>query len=172
MQSLCTVCKRKKNLMACSHCGDGVCSSCVEHVDAHSFPLEGAIPAPFVEGPYCFRCVDSTVVAARENYEGMVARAKQVNVVPKGYFGHVHAVKTARLPISAGPCADKKDVELLLAYQAAKSGFNAIVKTEIKYKKINPTGYQTYEWSGVAIPATIHETLGEDEGDNPERFSI
>lgn len=167
--NLCSVCKRKKNLTPCSHCGDGVCPSCVEHVDEHSFPLEGAIPPPLVAGPYCFRCVDVTVVPARENYESMVAQAKEVNVIPKAYRGHVRLIKKARLPIKVGPCPDKKDVEILLAYQAAKTGFNAIVQTEIKYKKLNSTGYQTYEWTGMAVPAIIEETLGEEDA---ERFSI
>ncbi len=74
----------------------------------------------------------------------------------KNYEGQPHVMARHHKTVQVQKCEDRRQAILMLAYQAAKLNFNALISADIKHHKVfAKDGYSNYEWSGSAMPAKI-----------------
>ena len=152
----CSQCDSKKAVSTCGLCQKELCKSCRQTLDAKNFSLLLKRPEHLNHSAYCSDCFDLKVAPDLAEYEDLENKADDVYFLSKNFRGSVHIYEKHTKTIFVEKCDDRRQLILMLAYQAAKLNFNAIISADIKSKKINaPGGYEYSEWSGSAIPANI-----------------
>jgi hypothetical protein len=112
-------------------------------------------PADLKPGRFCGPCFNSKVQPALAAYNEVMKRAKDVIILDKPRRQALPILKTSKEPLQVAGCDDREETILRLAFLAAERGFNAVIKTNVDYKKIRNAGYQKMEWHGTGIPAVL-----------------
>ena len=112
------------------------------------------IPDELKHAAYCGPCFNSTVAPALENYEELLSKAREVCVFDKSKKNPpVQSISKHKLSVSN--CVDEDDALMRLAFLAASSGFDALVKVELSWERVDLSGYQTSRWHGIGLAARM-----------------
>lgn len=153
--SSCGSCGKSKSLLACGLCGDAVCKSCANFVEAESFSFYAQIPAELSHGVYCQSCFHATVMPAQEAYRELLERAREINVFLKNQGKETRLLKRVEKPVKVENCADREEAVLRLAFFAAQLGYNGLLDVELTSVKVREGSYQYLLWSGRGVPAAV-----------------
>ncbi|NCN26945.1 hypothetical protein GW915_05160 [bacterium] len=154
--NLCTQCHSKKFSACCGLCEAKLCKKCRITLDFKDFLLLEEKPDYTSHPPYCPNCYDEKVYPDLLEYRQFETMANEVYFFTTNYREYIHVFSKHTKKVLVHKCDDRRQTILMLAYQAAKLGFNAIISAEIKSKKILvDQGYQSTEWSGSAMPANV-----------------
>ncbi len=158
----CSKCKEGKAVSKCGLCDSSICKACRETLSPKAFELLEKIPADLTHSAYCGACYEQKVAVELAEYERLAALAQEVYFQSNKYRGNQHILSKHSKTISIPKCDDRRQLILMLAYQAAKLNYNAIVAADIRSQRIYADGgYGHYEWSGSAVPANINGALFE-----------
>jgi len=128
-------------------------------LDPDQFALQKKLPEVLTHTRYCQICFDIHVAPARENYNEILERAKNVSVITTSYKGHVPVLKKSRVNVAFENCNDREDLIMKLAFQAAAEGFNALIQCDLVREKLRNYGYQKSTWKGGGTPATVDQQM-------------
>ena len=151
----CTLCSSPKANLKCDVCGIAICKSCTESIDSHDFSFFKKKPEILKLQNFCVQCFDAKVVPEKARYDELMGKANESIFLTKNYRGWVPVLKRYTKRVEAGPCADRRECILRLAFFSAELGFNAIIESIVESKKIRKGAYQTSSWSGSALPADV-----------------
>src|SRR5687768_267219 len=158
----CQQCQVKAAVSHCGICQVSLCKSCRETLISSDFELMDKKPSFLSHAAYCGNCYDEKIRPELEKYETLERLAKDIYFQSNNYRGNTHIITKYPKKISVEKCDDRRKLILMLAYEAAKLNFNAIVSADIRSKRIYAQGgYGHFEWSGTAIPANINGHLFE-----------
>ena len=144
----------KKTTKTCALCEQKTCKVCAHNLPKDSFLYLDVIPENLRHFYYCNDCFHKEVQEPLNEYEEVLAKAKEMEVFLKNT--HTRKVKffhKAPKQISVNDCPDYDELILKLAYIAAKEGYNCIVNVDLVQRKVHDGGYKTLLWSGTATPA-------------------
>ena len=165
MTEACVYCSSKKTPFCCELCGAVSCKGCTVRLDFEKNPSLARIPSLVGREIICASCFDAHGAEAQARDRDLESRAKETYFLTKNFRGNVRISRRHTKRVSIEGCADRRDCILRLAYFAAELGFNAIIDAELESKKIVMGRYQSAEWRGSALPATI-------DGEHLERASL
>lgn len=151
----CALCSSNKVAFCCENCGIDVCKSCGESLDSNDFSFFTRKPEPLSKTNWCCRCYDEHIAPIRARYDELMEKAKQTFFLTKNFRGYVKSFRRHTKRVSAGPCLDRRECILRMAFMAAELGFNSIIEAEVSSKKVRIDSYQTSSWQGSAQPADI-----------------
>ena len=151
----CSQCQKPKATLTCGLCSDPICKSCAEFISEETFLFLNPKPKELQHSSYCSTCFSQQIVPLQEKYEETLRRAKDILVFDITQGKETRLIKRLEKPIVVEDCADYDETVLRLAFIAADMGYNAIVDTDIKSKKIRSGSYQTSRFTGVAVPAQV-----------------
>lgn len=153
----CQQCQAKASLSSCGLCQIPLCKQCRETLSPKAFSLLESRPAHLSHRTYCGDCFTHKVQPELQEYEAIEARAQHIYFQSNRYRGNPHILNKQPKSFTISKCDDRRQLILMLAYQAAKLNYNAIVGADIRSKRVHaPGGYGHYEWSGSATPANIN----------------
>jgi hypothetical protein len=156
--TLCASCRDSKANMKkelrCGLCQNFVCKDCAHPLKRLTFSFFKKIPDELSRDIYCEQCHNDTVAPALENYEKIMAQAKDVFIFEKT-ANSIPLIMRSKQKMTVSDCPDRKETILRLAFFAAERSFNAVVDVELTATKIRNYGYQTSSWSGFGFPARI-----------------
>src|SRR4051812_43683054 len=92
---LCTTCRSPKAGLDCELCGEPVCKSCIQYLDADRFSFHPNPAAELLFSRYCQSCYDANVGPAIETYDAKIEEARQVTFLGKTYRGYIPVKKKA-----------------------------------------------------------------------------
>lgn len=151
----CCICQKTKTTLTCGCCQQDICKSCTEFVENDHFSFLKTIPPELNHSAFCSTCFTITVSPALVRYDALMEQARQIQVFEISQGKETRLIKRKEAQLSVADCPDRQETILRLAFLAAERGFNAIIDTDIKPKKIRDGSYQHTIWSGTAIPAQI-----------------
>lgn len=158
----CSQCQKGKIVSECGLCQSSLCKNCRQTLNPKDFSLLEKIPVEYTHAAYCGACFDQKVNPALLEYQQFETQAQNIYFQSNKYRGNPHVINKYTKTISIAKCDDRRQLILMLAYQAAKLNYNAIIAADIRSKRIYADGgYGHYEWSGSAIPANINGALFE-----------
>lgn len=156
--SKCAVCTTKKPTLECGICHSAICKSCTDFVDENTFRYAPQIPNRLQgSSTYCLNCYTTDVIPEIEQYENLLAVAKEIRVFDSTQGKETRLLKRLEPTIEVKGCSDVPEATLKLAFITAKLGFNCMVDMELKTAKIRDGSYQTSEVNGTAIPTHLDE---------------
>ncbi len=163
--SSCRLCQSKKSPFCCDFCNESVCKNCSKVIEADQFSFFSKMPEVLLKERACLLCYDQQVLPQVQKYDELMEKAKDVYYVSNNHKGYIRIYLRHTKPFKAGPCPDRRECILRLAFFAAELGFNAIIEGEVDYSKVRKQGgYQTSTWEGTALGANI-------DGEHLERAS-
>ncbi len=153
----CISCRKPKAGLTCELCAEPVCKSCVVIIPTNEFDFQTELDEDLRHERYCSSCYTNTVLPAQEAYLETMMKARDIFV----FF----STQKARLPVMSKEldlvkipeCIDRDEAILRMAFQSAALGHNALIETEVIYKKVRNEGYQKMIWAGQGRPATLDE---------------
>jgi hypothetical protein len=151
----CSVCLATKAPYVCGSCQQASCKRCIHFLEEDAFSFLGERPAALSHTQYCETCFANEVAGPLDNYNSLMAKAKDINVYFKTQGKETRTLKRKEPPIKIEDCKDYDEAVLRLAFLAAELGFNAIIDTQLHSKKVHVNSYQTTVWSGSAIPTHV-----------------
>lgn len=132
-----------------------MCKNCSQLLSDSTFSFLKTIPDILKHHRYCGACYDQQVAPALESYLEVMERAKQAFIFFTTQRKEAPILKREKEKIAILTCADRDELILRLAFFAAQAGHNAVIEVEVKSEKIRNGSYQTSQWSGSGIPATV-----------------
>jgi hypothetical protein len=148
----CATCIKPKANLTCDVCSEPVCKKCAHFLHEDSFSFLEQPPSCVAHKTYCQHCFGENVVPQQESYNQTLEAAKNILVFYKKQSKEVRFFSKKENVIQVVDCADHDEAILRLAFRAAKSGFDAIIETEVVSKKVRTGGYQHLVWSATARP--------------------
>ncbi|MDR3608813.1 MAG: hypothetical protein P4M08_15720 [Oligoflexia bacterium] len=155
MEDICVSCRSSRADTECGLCGGAVCRKCRVFLSEEEFPFAPERPPELRHSYYCGACYSDKVEPFKDSYEATIEQAKGINVLFKNSKSSVRVLRKASAPVRVENGADRDDVILKLAFQAASGGYNAVVDVEVSVQKVRNEGWQKSAWSGSGIPAEI-----------------
>jgi hypothetical protein len=128
------------------------------YLDAATFALktdQAAIPDELKHSYYCAHCHQATVQPALDEYNELLARAREVFFFFLGRKVSIPTLKKAKVAAKVERCLDRDETILRLGVIAAEAGHNAIVDAEIDHEKVRHEGWHKTVWKGVGWPASV-----------------
>lgn len=151
----CSSCQSPKANLQCGLCGDPLCKSCAQALEAQSFQYLKKIPPDLTHKAYCIPCFDQKISQPLQEYNETLEKAKNVYVFTKAQSKETRLLKRKAAQLKVENCSDEDDATMKLAFEAAQAGFNAIVDLNLTSKKVIDNSYQSTNWSGTAIPTQV-----------------
>jgi len=124
-------------------------------LESHSFQYLKKIPQELTHKAYCVPCFDEKIAQPLQDYNDTLEKAKNVYVFNKTQSKETRLLKRKAAALKVENCSDEDDATMKLAFEAAQSGFNAIVDLHLTSKKVIDNSYQSTSWSGTAIPTQV-----------------
>lgn len=153
--ALCLSCRQPKVTSTCEACAGPLCKKCVQRLDPDAFSFLKKVPEGCSHSVYCRFCYDDKVAAPLEDYLATMARAKEAFVFFTTQRKEIPLLRKSKEVLRVESCPDRDETILRLAFFAAQKGFNAIIETDVRSKKIKDGRYQHFDWSGTGIPAQV-----------------
>ena len=153
----CYVCHRPKATLACGICKEDLCKYCTQFVEEGHFSFYSYLPPELSHTTYCNPCYDAKVEPKQEQYDAMIAEAKNINVYLKDQGKESRTFSRLEPAVTVERCADREETLLRLAFQAVERGFNGLVDVDIVAEKVRDGAYQTQVFNASAIPTDISE---------------
>jgi uncharacterized protein YbjQ (UPF0145 family) len=162
MEPHCVDCRSPKAETTCTSCEGAVCRKCRVFLEKTDFPVaRDLLPTELKFGYFCGRCYSSEIEPIRLEYDSTLEQAKQIIIIFKDSKSTLRVLKKALHKISTSGIPDRDEAVLHLAFQAVKSGFNAVINTEVSFKKVRNEGYQTAVWEAHGLPAQVKSYEGD-----------
>ena len=155
VKATCPRCSAPRVSNACGICTTVVCKECIEFVDGVTFSYMSVVPDELKHTHYCMQCYNTTVAPALANYRSIMSRAKKVFIIDKPQRRPLPVTKQFKKAIQVKDCPDREETVLRLAFRAAELGYNAVLKTNVIYKKVRNAGYQKMIWEATGFPADL-----------------
>jgi hypothetical protein len=153
----CATCLKPNANLTCDVCSEPVCKKCVQFLSEDSFSFLEQAPACLAHKTYCQHCFAENVAPALESYNHAMEAAKNILVFEKSQAKQVRSFSKKENLIQVVDCPDHDEAILRLAFRAAKSGFDAIIETEVVSKKVRTGGYQRLVWTATARPTNARK---------------
>ncbi len=154
MSLVCSSCSKTGHL-ECAVCACTICKACAHFVGEEAVEMLSPKPEYYALGVFCSPCFTNKVEPEIAAYAETVARAGEVNVFYKTESKESRFIRRVEKPIKVKDCSDRDDVLMKLAFVAASRGFNILLDVEAGSEKVHMAGWQTSNWHGVAVPATV-----------------
>lgn len=154
----CCSCLSSKAPLVCGLCKESVCKSCAQFLDESSFAFIKKKPEVISHTTYCPACFDNNVAAELQKYNDDLEKARNIAVFDKAQAKETRNFKRFNETYSVRECPDREETLLRLAFQAVRSGFNAIIEVEISSKKVRESSRQRTIYSGLAQAAMVNES--------------
>jgi hypothetical protein len=152
----CFICQNKTSICECGLCQASLCKNCRSQLSHKDFALIETKPEHLNHKAYCPTCFDEKIAPELFEYQEFEAKAYETYMLTKNYNGSVRVFSRHIKTVAVEECVDRRQMILMLAYQAARLGFNAIISTDIKSKKVfESKSYSSHVWSGSALPAQV-----------------
>lgn len=151
----CISCQTTKAHLQCGLCAGALCKSCAQFVAEGAFSFLQETPSELDHNAYCMTCYESKVAPALENYAVIMENAKNILVFFKTQGKETRLMKRLHKPVKTENCADRDEVILRLAFQAAELGCNAIINVDLASEKVINGRWQTSIWKGNGIPTQV-----------------
>lgn len=152
----CSTCLDSKATLQCKVCATPQCKKCVNVVgDDRLTYLDEDIPKLLKGGGvFCNGCFERDVAPVLNDYDAVMARAKEVFVFFEKESKETRLIRRSEKKFKvAGD--DQDDIVLKLAFLAAKSGFNAVVDIAVKGEKRRDGSYKLMSWTGSGTAALV-----------------
>jgi hypothetical protein len=151
----CISCRKDKALLKCGLCECDVCKYCAQLQPEDSFSFLPDAGPELKHSVYCIPCFDQHVAEKWEDYQQTIEEAKNLQIYLSNQGKETRLIKRKVRPIKVTNCDDHNETILRLAFQAVKSGHNALVDVNVTSVKVRVNGYQSSVWSGTASPVNI-----------------
>jgi len=155
MPNVCSICRKPKATKNCDLCGALICGGCTQFLEEGTFSFLKDTPKDITHSWYCSNCFESKVTPAREAYDEVMTRAKNLYVFFKAQKREPPILKRAKKPVKEVDRVDRDETILRLAFAAAEMGYNALIDTDVVAVKVRNEGYQKMSWRGTATPAQV-----------------
>jgi hypothetical protein len=151
--SECLSCLNKKASLQCDLCKNPCCKDCIIFIDEDLFELTALLPPKIQDKGLCANCYNIEAMPIIDEYQEILARAKQVNVYDIQQSQETYKMPKHEKPLVVHECDDREETLLRLAFLAAQKGFNTLADVDIQSKKSKQGGsYKKLVWSGRGIP--------------------
>ena len=136
MNTTCETCRQPTATEYCALCENALCEDCVLCPPTGAFSLMLQVPPELSHRVYCRFCYDEKVEPALLKYEETKTLAENVFIFFKTQRKEIPLIRKSKVVMKVEDCDDRDETILRLAYLAALDGFNAVIETGLKHRKV------------------------------------
>jgi len=148
----CQTCFKNKTALRCGDCEEPTCKVCSYFIDDTVFEYAELLPESVKDKTFCTPCYHKNADPILEEYKEYLEAAKNINVYSSIQGNETGMIRRIEKPIMVKECNDQEEALMLLAFYAAKKGYDTLVDVDIKSTKTGKGTYQKLIWTGRGVP--------------------
>lgn len=160
----CQLCAAPKTTNTCEACAAEICKNCVVFNNPEGYQFHPAPPESLKPKIFCADCFERDAAPLLAEYNEVMERAREVQIISRFFRGPIPLIKQARVPTTVDNHTDEKEATLHLAFLAAWEKFDTVIKFEATPTKVRNHGYQRMSWKATGLFVNLDHRRFRPEG--------